>query len=207
MKKRKRKRGYFFKKLGITIVVPLFLMVIGSMMMIIPLWTRFGEIITYSSLVFNNPTTEIQQTQFTINDQTMYRPLIGEQFATLFIDEVELEVPVFQGESAAELRKGAGHYVLSVLPGEGGNVVLSGHREKAFYSLKDVEIGNMVTIETDYGKYQYEVSDIYITTPDDVTPTVPTETERLTMYTCYPFVKWGPTPERYVVVAEFVSMK
>ena len=206
MKKRKRKRGYFFKKLGITIVVPLFLMVIGSMMMI-PLWTRFGEIITYSSLVFNNPTTEIQQTQFTINDQTMYRPLIGEQFATLFIDEVALEVPVFQGESAAELRKGAGHYVLSVLPGEGGNVVLSGHREKAFYSLKDVEIGNMVTIETDYGKYQYEVSDIYITTPDDVTPTVPTETERLTMYTCYPFIKWGPTPERYVVVADFVSMK
>ena len=207
MKKRKRKRGYFFKKLGITIVVPLFLMVIGSMMITIPLWTRFGEIITYSSLVFNNPTTEIQQTQFTINDQTMYRPLIGEQFATLFIDEVALEVPVFQGESTAELRKGAGHYVLSVLPGEGGNVVLSGHREKAFYSLKDVEIGNMVTIETDYGKYQYEVSDIYITTPDDVTPTVPTETERLTMYTCYPFVKWGPTPERYVVVADFVSMK
>ena len=115
-------------------------MVIGSMMIFIPLWGMISEVINYSSLIFYDPSIDIQQTQFTINDQTMYRPLIGKQFATLSIDTVSLEVPIFQGESTAELRQGAGHYVLSLLPGEGGNVVLSGHRETAFYPLKDVEI-------------------------------------------------------------------
>ena len=155
MKERKKKRGYFFKRLGITLVIPLFLMVIGSMMIFIPLWGMFSEVINYSSLIFYDPSIHIQQTQFTINDQTMYRPLIGKQFATLSIDTVSLDVPIFQGESAAELRQGAGHYVLSLLPGEGGNVVLSGHRETAFYPLKDVEIGDLVVVETEYGQYQY----------------------------------------------------
>lgn len=182
-------------------------MVIGCMMMLVPLWGMLGEVMTYSSLIFYDPDIKIKQTSFTINDQTMYRPLIGEQFANLKIDTVSLEVPILQGEGNAELRKGVGHYVLSLLPGEGGNVVLSGHRETAFYALKDVSLGDQVTVETDYGTYIYQIADIYITTPDDVTPTEPTDTERLTMYTCYPFIKYGPTPERYVVVADLVEIK
>lgn len=89
----------------------------------------------------------------------------------------------------------------------GGNVVLSGYRETAFYALKDVSLGDQVVVETDYGAYTYQISDIYITTPDDITPTEPTDTERLTMYTCYPFIKYGPTPERYVVVADLIEIK
>ncbi|MDB8550941.1 class D sortase [Turicibacter sanguinis] len=207
MKSVKQRRRHFLKKIGITLVIPLFLMVVGSMMMLIPLWGMISETINYSSLIFYNPNVEVQETQFTINDQTMYRPLIGSQFATLKIENVELEVPILQGEGKDELRKGVGHYVGSLLPGEGGNIVLSGHRETAFYPLKDVEIGDEVIIETDYGQYLYQISDIYITTPDDITPTIPTDTERITMYTCYPFVKWGPTPERYVVVADLIDMK
>lgn len=182
-------------------------MVIGLMMILVPLWGTLSEAMTYSSLIFYNPNIKVKETSFMINDQTMYRPLIGEQFATLSIDSVSLEVPILQGEGNTELRKGAGHYVLSLLPGEGGNIVLSGHRETAFYGLKDVVLGDQVTVETDYGTYIYQISDIYITTPDDVTPTEPTDKERLTMYTCYPFIKYGPTPERYVVVADLIEIK
>lgn len=182
-------------------------MVIGSMMMLIPLWGMISETLTYSSLIFYNPNIEVKETQFKINNQTMNRPLIGSQFATLKIESVDLDVPVLQGEGNAELRKGVGHYVGSLLPGEGGNVVLSGHRETAFYPLKDVKVGDEVKVETDYGQYVYRISDIYITTPDDITPTIPTDTERLTMYTCYPFIKWGPTPERYIVVADLIDIK
>lgn len=203
----KQRRRYFLTKLGITLVIPLLLMVIGSMMMLIPLWGMVSETMTYSSLIFYNPNIEVQETQFTINNQTMYRPLIGSQFATLKINSVELEIPIYQGEGTSELRRGVGHYVGSLLPGEGGNIVLSGHRETAFYPLKDVQLGDEVLIETDYGQYQYQISDIYITTPDDVSPTIPTDTERVTMYTCYPFVKWGPTPQRYVVVADLIDIK
>ena len=90
---------------------------------------------------------------------------------------------------------------------EGGNIVLFRHLETAFYPLKDVTLGDCVFVQTDYGTYEYQVSDIYITTSDDVTPTVPTEEERLTMYTCYPFIKWGATLERYIVVADLVQIK
>ena len=207
MKTKKEKRRYFLKKLGITLVIPLFLMVIGAMLMLVPLWGMVGQAMTFSSLIFYDPNVEVAQTEFMINNQSMYLPKIGDSFATLSILSVNLEVPILQGEGNAQLREWVGHYVGSLLPGEGGNVVLSGHRETAFYPLKDVTLGDRVFVKTDYGTYEYQVSDIYITTPDDVTPTVPTEEERLTMYTCYPFIKWGATPERYIVVADLVQIK
>ncbi len=203
----KQKRQFFLKRLGITLVVPLFFMVIGAMMMFIPVWSWIGEALSFSSLIFYDPSLEMTQTEFQINNQTMYLPQIGEEFATLKIPGADLEVGIYQGEGNAQLRRGVGHYVGSLLPGEGGNMVLSGHRETAFYALKELKQGDLVYVETDYGTYEYEVSDIYITTPDDVSPTMPTETEQLTMYTCYPFVKYGPTPERFVVVSNLVQIK
>ncbi len=176
-------------------------------MIFIPIWSWIGEAMSFSSLIFYDPSLEMTQTEFQINNQAMYLPKIGEEFATLKIPSANLEVGIYQGEGNAQLRQGVGHYVGSLLPGEGGNTVLSGHRETAFYALKELKQGDLVYVETDYGTYEYEVSDIYITTPDDVSPTMPTETEQLTMYTCYPFVKYGPTPERFVVVSNLVQIK
>lgn len=203
----KQKHRYFLKKLGITLVIPLFLMVVGSVMMLIPFWGLVSDAMSLSSVVFYNPNVEVARTQFSINGKWVYTPELGERFATLKVPKVGIESDILQGEGKAQLRKGAGHYVGSLLPGEGGNVVLSGHRETVFYPLQDVELGDEVVIETDYGTYTYTISDIYMTTPDDVTPTIPTDSEKLTMYTCYPFIKYGPTPERYVVVADLVEIK
>lgn len=207
MKTVKEKRRYFLKRLGITLVIPLFLMVIGSIMMLVPFWGLVSQAMTFSSVIFYDPNLEITHTSFQINDHTMYLPKIGDEFATLNIPSADLSVSIYQGEGNEQLRKGVGHYVGSLLPGEGGNVVLSGHRETAFYALKDLVVGDKVYVETDYGTYEYEVSDIYITTPDDVSATMPTDTEKLTMYTCYPFIKYGPTPERYIVVSDFIQLK
>lgn len=183
------------------------MMVIGLMMMLIPCWNLISEAANVSSLIFYNTDIEIDQMQFMINGKLMTLPKLGDEFATLTIPSVHLETSILQGEGSSQLRQGVGHYVGSLLPGEGGNVVLSGHRETAFYLLKDVQVGDQVFVETDYGRYEYQISEIYITTPDDITPTLPTESEKLTMYTCYPFIKWGASPERYVVVADFVQLK
>lgn len=183
------------------------MMVIGLMMMLIPCWNLISEATNVSSLIFYNTDIEIDQMQFMINGELMTLPKFGDEFANLTIPSVNLETSILQGEGSSQLRQGVGHYVGSLLPGEGGNMVLSGHRETAFYPLRDVQIGDQVFVETDYGRYEYQISEIYITTPDDITPTMPTESEKLTMYTCYPFVKWGAAPERYVVVADFVQLK
>ena len=204
---RKRKTQQFLKKVGSTLVVPLFLMIVGAVMTLIPLWELVGQAATWGSVLFNEVSVEVPKAEFLINDATVYRPDLGEQFATLHIPALELSHPVYQGDGDAQLRLGVGHYVGSLLPGEGGNVVLSGHRETVFFDLKDIEVGDTISMEVAYGTYEYQVREIYITTPDDVGPTQPTGVEQLTLYTCYPFTMWGPTPERYIVVADFVGLE
>lgn len=100
------------------------------------------------------------------------------------IETINLEEVIIHGDSAKGLSKGVAHYAGSTLSGEGGNGVLSGHRETVFWPLKDIEIGDEVKIETQYSTYMYVVSDIH---------TMPTDYGRLTFYTCYPFIVWWQT--------------
>ena len=69
-------------------------MVIGAMMMLAPLWGMVGQAMTFSSLIFYAPNVEVPQTEFMINNQSMYLPKIGDSFATLSILSVNLEVPI-----------------------------------------------------------------------------------------------------------------
>ena len=108
MKKIRQKRQSFLKRLGITLVIPIFLMVIGSMMIFIPIWSWIGEAMSFSSLIFYDPSLEMTQTEFQINNQAMYLPKIGEEFATLKIPSANLEVGIYQGEGNAQLRQGVG---------------------------------------------------------------------------------------------------
>lgn len=132
-------------------------------------------------------------------------PMLGEQFGNLVIESATLDYPVYHGDREEDFRKGIGHYNGSGFPGEGGNVVLSGHRNTVFKALKDVEVGDKVTFETTYGKYEYVISDIRITDGNDKTIVQPSSTEKLTLYTCYPFEYFGNAPNRYVITCSLVE--
>ena len=99
-----------------------------------------------------------------------------------------------------------GHHKGSGLPGENGNVVLSGHisspREgNVFTRLPKVEKGDGIVISTPDRQYLYVVVETKTVTPDAVEVLDPTDKAMVTMITCVPD---GVYSHRLIVRAEAV---
>lgn len=130
---------------------------------------------------------------------------IGAQLGSIRIASVKIDVKVFQGDTEQEFRQGAGHYTPSLLPGQGGNILIAGHRTSYFRSFEYLKIGDVVTFETTYGTFTYRIREFKIIKGNDVSVAKPTPQEQLTMYTCYPFTYVGNAPKRYVVMCDLVE--
>ena len=128
-------------------------------------------------------------------------------FGTLWIPALEQSIPIVEGTKNEDLKKGAGHYIDSVLPGIEDNCVLSGHRETVFKDLGLLEIGDQLVIETSAGVFTYDISSIRIVDKDDRTVIVPTDHATLTLTTCYPFNYLGSAPDRYILTGDLVTSK
>jgi sortase A len=126
---------------------------------------------------------------------------IGEFLGTIEIPSIQRTVNIFEGTSEAELSKGVGHFIQSVMPGVSDNSVLSGHRDTVFSKLGRVRLGAKIKITVESGTYIYTVNRIRIVSSDDRTVIVPTERATLTLSTCYPFTFIGNAPKRYIVIA------
>ncbi|MGD6831765.1 class D sortase [Sutcliffiella halmapala] len=126
---------------------------------------------------------------------------IGDLIGNLAIPELEASIPIYHGASEKELTKGIGHVANSKLPGEDGNIVLSGHRDTVFRRLGELEVGDSLHVENGGQSYHYKIKRIRIVKADDTTVLVPKPKETLTVTTCYPFRFIGSAPERYVLEA------
>lgn len=129
----------------------------------------------------------------------------GSYIGELKFTSLDLDVPVVQGTENNELKKGAGHYAGSALPGQGGNVVLSGHRDTVFRKFKNLKVGDPVVFTTPYGDFNYQTTNFKIVHADDKTVIVPADHEILTLTTCYPFNYIGNAPDRFIVYTKLVS--
>ncbi len=132
-------------------------------------------------------------------------PVIGQQIGTLSIPVIHRIVPIIQGTATAQLKKGAGHFLESALPGEMNNTVISGHRETAFRGIGAMKIGDLVIAETSAGKFTYQVSGTKIVDQSDLSVIVQSDTAILTLTTCYPFNTPGYSPQRFIVSASLIS--
>jgi len=143
-------------------------------------------------------------------EEVVYRtvPERGERFADLVIPKLDLRLPVVEGTGEKELQKGIGHYTDSVLPGEGDNCALAGHRESRFKDIGKLKKGDRIIVETkDEGTFVFTVRDTWITDKDDRTVIVSHDEAVLTLITCYPFHYIGAAPERYIVQAELTEVQ
>lgn len=131
-------------------------------------------------------------------------PSFGMQYATLKIDSIDLEAPVFFGSTEDLLQQGVCQYVGSVIIGETGNVVLDAHCNTFFLNLIDVQNGDEIVLETSYGKFTYKMKDSTIFKETDNSLLKMTDDDRLTLYTCYGNLL-GPTEDRYAVICELVE--
>ncbi|WP_187443800.1 sortase [Sutcliffiella horikoshii] len=131
----------------------------------------------------------------------------GDEIGEVYFPVLEVGIPVFHGVTEGELGKGVGHVPGTSLPGDGGNIVLSGHRDTVFRRLEEVEVGDKVMVGLDGGDglFIYKVSKIRVVDKEDTSVVVPRPREVLTITTCYPFTFIGSAPERYVLEAEFIG--
>lgn len=141
-----------------------------------------------------------------INEENMIEnyPEYGTQYATIEIPNIDVELPVYFGDTLEILKKGVGHSSGSYFPGEGGSIIYMGHNsQKVFRRFSELEKGNEIIVTTSYGKYKYKIYDMQLIkeTEKDKLP-IQVEKEILMVYTCYPFNNIGYTTQRYVVYAE-----
>ena len=115
------------------------------------------------------------------------------------IPRLGLSVMVIEGTSSRILRRAAGHIRGTALPGQSGNVVISGHRDTFFRPLRNIRRNDIITLTTLSGEYRYRVLFTKVVSPYDMAVLDPSGNEILTLVTCYPFYFVGAAPDRFIV--------
>jgi sortase A len=119
----------------------------------------------------------------------------------LEIPRLDMRLVVREGIDGATLRRSVGHVPATALPGEAGNVVLAGHRDKHFRPLRNIRLGDRILFRGRDGTFEYVVDSTTVVDPDAVALMQPTPGARLTLITCFPFYYAGPAPRRFAVTA------
>lgn len=127
--------------------------------------------------------------------------------AVLYVPKLHLEVPLLDGSDELSLNRGVGHIAGTAYPGETGNIGIAGHRDGFFRRLKDIQVGDLIDLETISRRDSYQVERILIVDPNDVSVLRPGQTRGLTLVTCYPFYFVGSAPQRYIVQASLASTR
>jgi sortase A len=125
--------------------------------------------------------------------------------AIMSIDTLGLKVPIYNGTDEINLNRGAGRIKGTARIDASGNLGIAGHRDGFFRGLKDIELGDSISMLTYQGSTEFVVSSITIVDPTDVSVLAPTDEATITLVTCYPFYFVGHAPKRYIVRGELVS--
>ena len=190
-----------------SIIVALF--ITGLLILVINLFfgQEIGEIFSLVNKVSITIDENKEVAETTISEEEnklINYPEYGTQYATIQIDKIDVNLPVYFGDTLEILKKGVGHSSGSYFPGEGGSIIYMGHNAKnTFRRFGELQIGNEIKVTTNYGEYTYKIYDMKLIkeTETDKLP-IQKEKEILMIYTCYPFNNIGYTTQRYVVYAE-----
>jgi sortase A len=129
----------------------------------------------------------------------------GDLIGRIEISRLGLSAMVIEGTSRTTLRRAVGHISGTALPGQPGNVGISGHRDTFFRPLRNIRRDDIITLTTLLGEYRYRVVSTKVVDPYDVAVLDPSANEILTLVTCYPFYFVGSAPDRFIVRAERVT--
>ena len=135
-----------------------------------------------------------------------FDPANGDTVGNLYIPKLEANLPIIEGTDPDDLARGVGHYKDSAYPLQEDQIVLSGHRDTVFRRTGELDIGDHLTVQLEYGDFTYEITETKIVDADDRTIIVPHDEEVLTLTTCYPFSFVGYAPERYIIYAYPINM-
>lgn len=134
-------------------------------------------------------------------------PALDTHYGNISCERIGLEAPIYYGDSDPLFQKGIGQYPASGLPGEGKPILLGGHDGTYFAPLEQIEINDRITINTNYGQFEYKVTGTKIADAlDQAAYDLSQDKEQLILYTCYPFGKLiGDRSDRYFVYCDKVD--
>ena len=143
-----------------------------------------------------------QKSKVNLRNYGIYNNTVG----YLSVPKIKIELPVLQGASEENMKKGAVHLTETSYPigGINTNCVLAAHRgySKAamFREIDKLEIGDRVYLKNFKEKLTYQVMQIKIISPTDTDQVLIQEgKDLLTLITCHPYRK---NSKRYVVFCE-----
>jgi sortase A len=130
-------------------------------------------------------------------------PVDGVAFA-IRVPKIGYYHAVQEGVDSAVLLSGPGHYPGTAWPGRPGNVGVAAHNT---YWIKfgDLRAHDEVQLETRWGTYRYEVTEMRIVQPSDRTILVQTPERRITLTTCWPLWAGAFAQQRLVIFADQFS--
>lgn len=157
------------------------------------------------------PTTTPAQTA----PASLAPPGVGEVIGSFTIPAIGRTTPYYavEGDGIDQLKRGAAHYPGTPLPGQAGNAAVAGHRTTYGAPLHDVDdlvAGDQIFWTTPQGEFTYEVTEVKIVGPRDVsviqpqnaTPEDPVGDDMLTLTACHP--KFSAA-QRIIVHAKLVG--
>ncbi len=134
---------------------------------------------------------------------SMQVPTPGPQQPTrIVIPSIGVDAAVVRGDSWEDLKKGAGHHIGSVNPGERGNMIISAHNDvfgEIFRRLEDTELEDKITVYTQAQSFEYKIKAKRVVEPSDVSVMGTASRPILTLITCYPYLI---DTHRLIVIAE-----
>ncbi|MDE5946891.1 MAG: class D sortase [Oscillospiraceae bacterium] len=212
-------------RLLISVLTPIFILIICLGITIVAVIKPYNKISTYLNLAFMDSLKTIPDTngitaglnikeneikveydkEFSETGKVI-RPSFGEQFAIISSDKFELDVPVYWGSNSELFERGACQSSSSMLIGEIGNAVISAHVNTFFSELEKLESGDKVEVATNYGIFTYEVTETVEFKKSNKKYIIPKDEEVLTLYTCKPDVL-GASDLRIGAVCKVVDKK
>jgi sortase A len=166
---------------------------------------KIDEVISLvNKISINVEDKQVEPTIINTENKIENYPEYGTQYATIEIPKIDVNLPVYFGDTLEILKKGVGHSSGRYFPGEGGSIIYMGHNSSnTFRRFSELEIGNEITVTTTYGEYKYKIYDMKLVNETDIDELpIQKEKEILMVYTCYPFNNIGYATQRYVVYAE-----
>ena len=108
----------------------------------------------------------------------------------LSIPKIDLTVGIGEGVDMTTLKYSVGHFPETAMPGQKGNLCLTGHRSYAFGQffnrLDELEKNDEIIIESKGNTYKYIVTETKVVKPEEVSVLDQSEDSQITLITCTP---------------------
>lgn len=132
----------------------------------------------------------------------------GDRLGTVRVEGTQIDCDLYWGDGNAQFDAGAGCHASDgcVLPGENGTVFVGGHTGTYFADLGSAEVGDRIYLDTDWGNFVYEITEMQVIYETDIDKVRWGAKEpSCILYTCYPFGILTHTDRRYAVYADPVE--